>query len=705
MEDKFDETQNNNDKSLSILYMIFKIISISIFMIFMHQILKQINISLHKNEKIYNINNNSMILVQNTTDNTNNSNINKSELIHFIRYESVFFNSFDLFKIARKKYFNIISLNYSFSTKFKLVKLEYILGLYDQNQTLLIPSDLSLYNELHFSCFLETEKYKKTVNTLPDIYLGKYLKCTEIFYYGENIKFGLTMYKRLSLFKIYFFSKDMIDYNDMSHLNDSIFDPSIIRANFSKLVEEIKSNKTNKPCSLKKAYLRKPIFDLRRNLVKNNSLWLFRNFYNEYYCYCIGNNCFNEPEGVIQTCKFLYYIVIIDKERYLYPKTEYIFVDFIFKSLTADDTYPVFQEMIKQNYPVHYITEKEEIISRYCANNSNCQTIIPININTYFTYGDFFEKYLPLVLRTKAFISCKEKHFHRVGYLFYRIEYITYIAVGHGVCYFKDYLFDKNRIYGSNRNNKIVIPPNDVLVKIAVDHGWKEENIIKLNLPRWDRYNNLINTDRITDIFSGNITNNSILVMFTWRMNKEYWAYNISSYYMKNMTKLLLDKRLKDELKTNNITLYVSFHRYIKDNYQQTIKKIIGNNENIKIIEQNDLAECLSKSNLVISDFSSVIFDLMYREKPFIIYIPDSGDPELVNLYSDDYIQLIDRMNNGTFKIENKCNNVDETVDKIIFYIRNKFTLDNNLKNYFKYFDFKHDQNIDKFINYLLSLE
>ena len=433
-------------------------------------------------------------------------------------------------------------------------------------------------------------------------------------------------------------------------------------------------------------------------------MWLFRHFYDTYYCYCVGNKCFEKD--IIQTCKYLYYIFIIDNNRDLFPKTDYIFVDFIFKSLTADDTYPVFQEMISQNLPAHYITEKKEIYNEYCHNSTQCTTIIPINEITYFKFGDFFEKYLTLVLKTKAFISCKERHFHQIGYLFYRIEYVTYIAVGHGVCYFKDYLFDNSRIYGSNRNNKIVIPPSDILVSIAINHGWKEENIIKINLPRWDRYNYQDKQNKIIEIFNGNITSNSILIMFTWRMNRESkWNLNISPFYIKNLTELLQNKDLEKELTLHNMTLYVSFHRYLKESYQTLIKKITESNKNIVILEQNDLAECLSKTNLVVSDFSSIIFDLMYRQKPFIIYVPDGNEPRIKNIYTDDYISLIERMNKGEFKIENKCNNVQETVDKIIFYIKNDFKIDDKLKEYFNIFDFKVDNNIGKFINYLEMLQ
>ena len=632
------------------------------------------------------------------------NNIFKNDMQRLISYKNIKFNSFNIYKEIENKFFKFLNLNYTFSKKFNLVKLEYSIGFYDENQTLLSPSEMTLYNSLHFACFLELSN-NITINSLAYIYLDKYIKCIEYFKYGENNKFGLNIYRKGIYFKIFYDTKDIINYTDISHKNDKAFNPKKIKLKFNFLLNKIYFHKTNKTYKLKKEYLRKPILILRRNYTNNISNWIFGNFFNEYYCYCIGENCFNKD--IPQKCKYLYYAFIIDNERYLYPKTDYIFVDFIFKSLTADDTYPVFEEMIRKNYLAHYITEKEEIIKKYCQNKTRCQTIIPINKKTYSKYGDFFEKYLSLVLKTKAFISAKERFFHRVGYLFYRIEYVTYIAVGHGVCYFKDYLFLKRRIYGIYRNNKILIPPSKVLISIAVKHGWKEENIIKLNLPRWDRYNYPLNQEKIIDGFSGNINNNSILVMFTWRMNKVFLNFKnkVSPYYMANLTKLLLNEDLKKELEINNITLYVSFHRYVKYSYHKKIKSILGNNKHIKAIEQNDISECLAKTNLVVTDFSSIIFDLMYRNKPFIIYVPDSDDPKIPRLYYHDYIKLIKRMNEGAFKVVNKCNTVEETVKKIIYYIKNRFKIDDNLKQYFDYFDLKPGNNVDNFIKYLLSLE
>ena len=710
------EEENEVDKSSTFLKNLLHFLKIILIIISIICIYLLINGVQSNPKKATRIKNNIINITNNSTNNSiieNNQiicNNNTSgdiypkinELKNFVEYEYVFFNSFKLFKALRKFYFSIQYMNYYISKKFNLVKLEYSISIYDKNNQLLLPSELTLFYDFHFSCFMEVEKNKTMIHSLAYISQNKYLICIEYFYLDEKVKFGLKIYSGKLFYQLIFYTKDIINYDDINHINNDVFDQDIISDNFKNLVDEIKSNYMNRPYSLKKAYLRKPIFDLRRNLIRPNSPWLFRNFYSTYYCYCVGYDCFKVKS--FQTCKYLYYIYIIDIDRDLYPKTDFIFVDFIFKSLSSDDTYPVFQEMIKQNYPAHYITEKEDIYEQYCGNNTQCTTIMPINDATYFKYGDFFEKYLDLVLKTKAFISCKEKHFHRVGYLFYRIEYTTYIAVGHGVCYFKDYLFNKNRIYGINRNNKIIIPPSEILISTAINHGWKKENIIQLNLPRWDRFNYQEKEHEIYEGFKSNITNNSILVMFTWRMSMKFNSY-LSPFYTKNLTKLLKNEDLERELSLNNITLYLSFHRYLREMNQVLIKKIMKNNKNIVIIEQNELAECLAKSSLVVSDFSSVMFDFMYRRKPIIIYVPDSNDPKIKEFYTDDYVSLIERMNNKTFLVENKCNTVEETVDKIIFYIKNNFKIDNKLSNFYKNFNFTVDNNIEKFITYLEKLE
>ena len=73
-----------------------------------------------------------------------------------------------------------------------------------------------------------------------------------------------------------------------------------------------------------------------------------------------------------QKNKYKFYLNIIDNNRDVYYKTDYLFVDFIFKDKSSDDIYPVFKEMEKENLPVHYVTEFENIYNEYCHQNKEC---------------------------------------------------------------------------------------------------------------------------------------------------------------------------------------------------------------------------------------------------------------------------------------------------------------------------------------------
>ena len=125
---------------------------------------------------------------------------------------------------------------------------------------------------------------------------------------------------------------------------------------------------------------------------------------------------------------------------------------------------------------------------------------------------------------------------------------------------------------------------------------------------------------------------------------------------------------------------------------------------NIIYINQEEILNCLIKCSLVISDFSSVIFDLMHREKPFIIFIPDSDDKNIAELYDSDYFNIINGLKNDSIKFENKVFNINDVIKKIKYYVNNNFLLDMKLQNFYKEFALNNKNNIISIIEYLKSL-
>ena len=318
---------------------------------------------------------------------------------------------------------------------------------------------------------------------------------------------------------------------------------------------------------------------------------------------------------------------------------------------------------------------------------------IPIIYGSNYVDGDFLEKYLDIFLRLKATISGAK--IYSYNNLFYNIEYITYICLGHGISYLKDFLYED--YYSTKIYNKIVLPNSDIIISNAMKYGWTEDNIIKIGLPRWDIFYNYEKMNIFQNKNKIINKSNSIFVMFTWRNIKKY--KNISPYYFKNIFNLINNSELYKNLEIYNTTLYFTLHHNM-----EKLNHFLNNKPFIKYIEQEKIVECLTKSDLIITDFSSIIFDIMIRFKPYIIYIPDSEDPKINKIYNKTYFDIINGMKNGTINVKNKFFNLNETINKIIFYIKNNFKLESTLKKFYQSFNFQGGENIKKFIYYLKNL-
>ena len=483
----------------------------------------------------------------------------------------------------------------------------------------------------------------------------------------------------------------------MIYKNNSIFDPYFLKDKYNNIVKRMNDYRFNQALKLKKSYIRYPYCLLKRISTTKENIWSFLNIYNNYYCFCKGFNCLYRK--IPQKCKYYFNLNIIDNNRNVYRKTEFLFIDFIFSELSTDDAFPVFKEMYYQNLKVHYLTENIEIYKEFCSNKIECLSIIYVNKSNFTINGDFIEKYLSLFLKLKAVISGGGTYFNYINNIFYNIDYITFISITHGVCYFKYFLYDDYACYGTKRVDKVIIPPSNKIISIAKKFGWKDENIIKINLPKWDKYN--INDNIISIPWNKNLKNNSIFFLFTWRDTKK--NQEISPFYFHNINKLFQNDNLKESLNKNNIILFFTLHHKIY-NYKK-YRKLFKKYKYLEFIEEKKISQCLSETSLIITDFSSVIFDIIYRGKPFIIYIPDANDPNISEIYTKNYYELINSIKNGTIEFENRYFNINDTINKIIYYINNNFTLDEKLKNFYYNLEIKKEKNNTyKFINYLKNI-
>ena len=597
-------------------------------------------------------------------------------------------------------FFRLFDIKYLYSFKYNIIKVEYNIEFYESDKNLILPSDLTLYKNLHIFCHIESNILNNSniiINSYPDIIENKHFKCIEYFNIYENIKYGIHIFEinedgeNINNLK-YFFSGEIFNYINLFQNNNKIFDPLLINSKY--YFNFNKKNINDDSLKLKKSYTQMPKCLLKKYLLINDVSWNFHNLFNEYFCFCKDLN--STKLKISQSCKYYFYLNLIDKNRNIYSKTDYLFIDFILNDLSSDDAFPIFKEMIKENMPAHYLTESSDIYTKYCSRINKCQIVLLVNIQNYTINGDFLEKYLTLFLKLKQVISGSGFYFDYINNLFYDIEYITLISVTHGVCYFKYFLYDENRCYGTKRIDKVLIPPSEKILSFAVKYGWKRKDIIQLNLPKWDKYNERNNSKYNSNNLIYN--NNSILIMFTWR--EVIKNRHISSDYFKNIFNLILHQKLNEELTKHNTTLYFALHYYMYVKYKYKIEDI----KYIEFIKVNNIIEYIEKSNLFITDFSSIIFDFIYQKKPYIIYIPDSNDNLINKKYKKNYCDLIQSMKNDTIKFENKFFNIDSVINKILFYLNNNFNLEDKLKIFYDSLNLTKNNNIYEFIKYIKNI-
>lgn len=561
----------------------------------------------------------------------------------------------------------------------------------DSKNNSISPSDLALYYDLHIICLINIIEIN--ISSLPSIEEDKYFKCTEFINLEEHfqIRFAIYKFNKYNKPEIITFSPFIdLNYFNYKYKNDTIFNSSKIDYEYRHAISQLQNeNNSIDTKKLKKLYISKPLFCLKRNIMNKENNWVFTNIFDEYFCFCRGVDCLKI--GISKLCKFRFYLYLIDKNYKIYKKTDFLLIDFIFKRYCSDDVYPIFEKMINRNISAHYITEREDIYEKYCHNIRRCDSIIPVNERNYKINDDFLEKHFTLILKLKHVLTSEGVNIYFINNIFYNIDYITYICIGHGVSFFKYYLYE--HYYGPKKFDKLLIPNSKKLISVTLNHGWKYENLLRFNLPRWEKYIfvNKSNSQK------GKILTNSIFIMFTWREIKK--RRKISQKYIINILNLLNNEEIINNLKRHDIIVYFTLHHKI-----WKYKNIFKIKDDIKYIDENSIAECLSKTQLIITDYSSIIFDMIYRRKPYIIYIPDANDTTIKNNYNLQSYEIIKKFQNNEFGFENVYFDINSTINKINYYIDNNFQMDERLNRFYDEFNFKQVPIMNDLIDTLLKI-
>lgn len=249
----------------------------------------------------------------------------------------------------------------------------------------------------------------------------------------------------------------------------------------------------------------------------------------------------------------------------------------------------------------------------------------------------------------------------------------TRIFLQHGITY-----NDAEWLYYSNTKMRMFICGAKPEYDYVCDRfGYPEGYVQYLGFSRFD---NLVNTPK-TNI------KKRILVMPTWRewlvlntqMREEvnYTGDFTDSPYYKAWKELLDNQQLQKLLEENDIELLFYPHR----NMQPYLSFFETKNSNVKIAswKEYDIQDLIINSDLMITDYSSVLFDYAYLKKPIIFYQFDYEDFRK-GQYREGYFDF------STQKIGEVCESLSEVIDSVKENINNEFVIDEESKQYIEQF-------------------
>ena len=258
---------------------------------------------------------------------------------------------------------------------------------------------------------------------------------------------------------------------------------------------------------------------------------------------------------------------------------------------------------------------------------------------------------------------------HRSSIIAHVIKKKKHIFLQHGVTAMKkvDNIFGKAN---GKPTNMFLVTSDDEYEIVSKYFGYNKNEIAITGFARWDV---------LEDKSAGR---REILMMPTWRNwldDVDSKKFKESEYY-KNYMALLNSEKLNNILESNDVKLKFYIHPKFKD----YIGNFEINAERVELIpfESQPLNELMMECNMLITDYSSVSWDVYYMNKPVIFYQFD------IDTYMNTHGSYMD-MKHDLFG--DRTEDVNELINLIEKYIKKDFKMEEKYarereKN-FKYMD------------------
>lgn len=303
---------------------------------------------------------------------------------------------------------------------------------------------------------------------------------------------------------------------------------------------------------------------------------------------------------------FLFSLIIARIELLLRPIENDIWLfDERHASSAEDNAYYLFKH-IRKNKPqvtAYYILAKSSAHWKKVQKDKNVVALYSL-------------KHIYLLCKAKVLLSSDDIRYLAFPYFRYKkfLQRTHNVFLQHGVTAYKRNTYTKknypyfNQVICSGEKEK------EIYIK---ENGFCESEV---SVTGFSRFDNLIaqkNRDK---------KNIKILIAPTWRKWLQEGNQIQASKYFFVWKELLINSKLLDLLDKNHANVIFRPHF----NMMPFIDEFTSNNKHVKISDKSEipLQELIKECDLLITDYSSIIFDFFFQNKPAVAYIFDEKEME-----------------------------------------------------------------------------
>ena len=314
----------------------------------------------------------------------------------------------------------------------------------------------------------------------------------------------------------------------------------------------------------------------------------------------------------------------------------------------AVDAWSLFEYMQSQGIPSRYALLTSNPLYEQLKLQNKLQDILPV------------DNEVDLLMRYPEEIAHSSRIFFSFPFTCSRIllelPNCPFIFIEHGVNFLKPWSI---RLYteGGESECNYILAPSRLTKELYENMGVMPNKAIYCGLPRWDRL--------LPHQHNGQRRN--IFVFFTWRTSFIH-DRSLLDVYTKRIAAFLEALHVLIQNKSY-ITLNIALHHsFLYHNPKFDFSQLSHAN----IISTHDVSSMISKTDLFITDYSSVCFDHMYRDVPIIFYRFDA-DLSYSNPMDKEAAESASAKDSVFY---NCCYDMQKALDLTQQYINNDFHLE-----------------------------